>query len=61
MPLGERPPLMMCIEAPEPHIRVLWGTQFVIPYFAQPTPEYGKVLDFARDIRLGILPDTVVV
>ena len=35
-PLGERPPLMVCLEAPEPHIHVLWGDQLDIPSFAQP-------------------------
>ena len=40
---------------------MIWGAQFVTPSFAQPTPESMKVLAFARDIRLGLLPDTVVV
>ena len=31
------------------------------PSFAQPTPEYGKFLSFARDIHLGLLPAMVVV
>ena len=61
MPLRERPPLVVCLENPEPHIRVLWVAQFVTLYFAQPTPEDGKVLSFVRDIRLGLLPDTVAV
>ena len=52
---------MVCLEDPEPHIRMLWGTQFVTPYFAQPTPKDGKVLAFARYIRLGLLPSTMVV
>ena len=30
------PPLMVCLEAPEPHIHVLWGDQLDIPSFAQP-------------------------
>ena len=51
----------MFLEAPDPHIRVLWGTKFVTPYLAQPTPEGGKVLAFARDIRLGFLPAKLVV
>ena len=58
--LGERPPLLVCLDSPEPHIRVLWGTQFFTPSFARPTPEDGKVLAFARDIWLGQLPGTVV-
>ena len=40
---------------------MLWGAQFVTPSFAQPTPEDLKVLTFARDTHLGLLPDTVVV
>ena len=61
MPLGKRPPLVVCLEAPEPHIHVIWGAQFVTPSFAQPTPEDGKFLAFARDIQLGLLPATMVV
>ena len=52
---------MVCIEVPEPNIRVLWGAQFVTLSFAQPTPEDRNVLSFARDIPLGLLPATVVV
>ena len=60
LPLGDKPPLVVCLEAPEPHIRVLWGAQFVTPSFAQPTPEDRKVLAFDRDICLVLLPETVV-
>ena len=52
---------MVCLEAPDSHICVLWGTQCVTPSFAQPTLEDGKVLSFARVIHLGLLPATVVV
>ena len=52
---------MVCLETPEPHIRVLWGAQCVTPSFAQPTSNDGKVLAFVRDIRLGLLPDMMVV
>ena len=52
---------MVCLEAPESHICVQWGAQFVTLSFAQKTPEEGKVLDFSRDICLGLLPTTVVV
>ena len=61
MPLRERPPLVVCLDTPDPHTCVLWGAQFVTPFFAQPTPKDGKVLAFARDIGLGLLQDTVVV
>ena len=60
-PLGERPPLVVFLEAPELQIRVLWGAQFVTPSFAQPTPEDGKALTFSQYIRIGLLPETVVV
>ena len=49
---------MVCLEYPEPHIRMLWGTQFVNPSFVKPT---GRSLPLRKDIRLGILPETVVV
>ena len=52
---------MVFLEAPQPHIRVIWGSQFANPSFAQPTQEEKKVLAFARDIRIGLLPATVVV
>ena len=51
----------MCLEAPDPHICVLWGAQFVTPSFSHPTPQDGKVLTFTRDIHIGFLPATVVV
>ena len=38
---------------------MIWGTQYVNPYFARTTPEDGKVLAFARDVRLVNLPATV--
>ena len=60
MTLGERPPLSVCLEASEPHIRMLLGTQLVTPSFYQPTPEDGKFFTFARDTRLGLLPATVL-
>ena len=40
---------------------VLWGAEFVTLPFAQPTLEDGKVLAFARDTPLGLLPAKVVV
>ena len=51
---------MVYLEAPEPHIRVLWDTQFVTLSFSQPTPEDRKVLAFVRDIYLRLPPETVV-
>ena len=31
--LKERPPLLILLESTEPHIRLLWVTQYVTPYF----------------------------
>ena len=59
--LGERPPLVVCLDAPEPQTRMLWGTQLLTLSFAQPILEEGKILSFARDILLGLLTVTVVV
>ena len=57
--LGERLPVPVCIETPETHIRVLWGTHFFTSSFTRPTPEDGKFLAFAWDIQMGNLPYTV--
>ena len=59
--LGERPPLVVCLKAPEPQICVLWGAQFVNPSLVKPTSEDGKILSFARYICIGLLQATVVV
>ena len=56
LPLRERPLLITCVDTPAPHIRVLWGVQYVTPSFAKSTQEDGKVLAFTRDFCLGILP-----
>ena len=61
LPLGERSPLVVCFESPDAYIRVIWGTQFISLYFAQPTPKNGKALAFAWDIRLGQILAKVVV
>ena len=45
--LGDRPTLLVCLNSPEPHIRVLWGGHFVTPSFVEPTPEDGNILAFA--------------
>ena len=61
MPLTERPLLLICLLTPEPHIRVLWGVHYVIPYFTRATSEDAEVLAFSQDFRLGILPTSVEV
>ena len=52
---------MVCLEASEMQIRVLWGTQFITPSFVRPTLEAVKVLVFARNIGLGWLLAIVVI
>lgn len=49
---------MVCIETPEPHIRGIWGTQYVTLSFARPTPEESKVLAFTRYFCMGHLSST---
>ena len=60
-PLGERPAVLVCLESPEPHIRMLLVTQFVTPSFTRPTSEDRKVITFARYIQLSQLPASVMV
>ena len=59
--LSYTPPLVIYIDTPTPHIRVIWGAHYVTPSSVLPTPEYGKVLAFARDIHLIQIPTTVAV
>ena len=59
LPLAERPSLVVCVETTYPHIRFLWGVEYMMPSFTQPTPKYGKVLVFTRDMWKGQLPTTV--
>ena len=53
------PTLIVYIETPEPHIQVLWGVQYVMPYLICPTPKDDKLLAFSRYIRFRKLPDTM--
>ena len=46
LPLTERPLLLICLSTLEPHIQILWGMHYIIPYFTRATPEYGAVLAF---------------
>ena len=61
LPLAEQPPLVICVYQPPPHIRVLWGPQFVIPYLYCLTPEDGKVISLYRDIHDAQIPVSVEV
>ena len=55
--LEERPPLLACVEAPELHIRVLWGVEYVMPYLTNATPEDGKVLAFVKELLDRAVPN----
>ena len=47
--LAYRPPLVVCVETPDPHTRVLWGVEYMMPQFlSSPTPKDGKVIAFTR-------------
>ena len=59
LPLSKRPPLILCVERPNPHTPMLWGQQFVFPYFTHPTPEGRKILAFFLDIRNGQITDSI--
>ena len=61
LPLGERSSLVVCLEAPEPHIRFLWVTQLITPSFVIPTPEDVQVIAFSQDIWMDQLPASVVI
>ena len=45
--LEEIPSVLVCLETPEPHIRVLWSIQYVTPSLARLTQKDGRVLAFA--------------
>ena len=38
LPLDEQPLLLVCMDNPEPHIRILWRVHYVTPYFNHTTP-----------------------
>ena len=61
LPLTKRTILLICLVTPEPHIRVLWEVQYLIPDFTCTTPEDGEVLAFARYVHLGIIPNNMEV
>ena len=50
--LAEFPPLVICVETPMSHVRVLWGSNYVTPSFVRTIIEDKKVPAFAWDMKL---------
>ena len=61
LPLDDYPPFLVYAECPPPHIRVLWGQQFYIPYFENLTPKDSKIIALLRVIRDEKIPTSVEV
>ena len=61
LPQQERPALIILVEQPTRHIRVLWGVE-KLPYsYANKTDLYGRVVAFSRDVVAGSTPPTIAV
>ena len=61
LPQPERPALLIIIEEPTRHIRVLWGIK-KLPYsYANKIALDGRVVAFSRDIVAGNTPPTIAV
>ena len=61
LPQPKRPTLLIIVEQPTRHIRVLWGTE-KIPYsYANKTALDGRVVAFSRDIVAGNTPPTIAI
>ena len=60
-PQQERPALLILVEQPTRHIRVLWGVE-KLPYsYANKTDLDGRVVAFSRDVVAGSTPPTIAV
>ena len=61
LPQPERPALLIIVEEPTRHIRVLWGIE-KLPYsYANKIALDGRVVAFSRDIISGNTPPTIAV
>ena len=61
MPQHEIPDLLIIVEEPTRHIRVLWGSE-KLPYsYTNKTTLDGRILAFSRDIVAGNTPPTIAV
>ena len=61
LPQQERPALLIIVEEPTCHKRVLWGIE-KLPYsYANKTALDGRIVAFLRDIVAGNTPPTIAV
>ena len=59
LPQQERPALLILVEQPTRHIRVLWGVEKLPYYYANKTNLDGRVVAFSRDVVAGSTPTTI--
>ena len=61
LPHHERPALLVIVDEPMLHIRVLWGIE-KLPYsYAKKTALDSRIVAFSRDIVSGNTPPTIAV
>ena len=61
LPQHKRPALLVIVEEPTRHIRVLWGIE-KLPYsYANKTALDGRTVSFSRDVVAGNTPPTISV
>ena len=61
LPQHKRPSLLVIVEEPTRHIRVLWGIE-KLPYsYANKTALDGRTVSFSRDVVAGNTPPTISV
>mmetsp|Transcript_55556 Transcript_55556/g.166523 ORF Transcript_55556/g.166523 Transcript_55556/m.166523 type:complete len:146 (-) Transcript_55556:2198-2635(-) len=56
MVMAERPMLVVCLEQPKPHLRVLWGLEHVEPSILDPMDVEGAIFQFTKDVHQKRLP-----
>ena len=61
LPPVESPYLVVYIETPYPHIRILWGLEYVMTSCMHPTPKDCKVPTFSMAVKQGHLHTTIEV
>ena len=59
LPRQERPALLVIVEEPTRHIRVLWGIEKLPFSYANRTALNGHIVAFSRDIAAGNTPPTI--
>ena len=61
LPRQERPDLLVIVEEPTRHIRVLWGIKKPPFSYANRTALDGHIVAFSRDIVAGNTPHTIAI